>query len=355
MSAATELMLPAQEQALTPAAAYAPGAIDRLLQQIAQQARAHQPDLTTVAGRKAVASVAYRVARSKTALDDMGKRLVADWKQQASVVDAERRRLRDTLDALAAEVRQPLTEWEAEQARREAEIKERITAIRDMAFCEPDSAAIQTQIAAAQAVVISEEDFGAWAGQAALAKDGALTRLRDALAEAVRREAEEARIEAERVAEAARLEAERTAQAEREAQERAAREAAEAEARRQREAEAERLRAEAAARSEAERAERERQAETRRAAEIERMKVQAEEDAKRREVEAAERERRRIAAEEEAKRAEAARRAADQEHRRRINNEALAAIVATGVTDKQAKAIVLAIVSGEVPHVGIRY
>jgi hypothetical protein len=43
--------------------------------------------------------MAYKVARSKTALDDGGKKLVADLKQIPKKIDAERKRVRDPLDA----------------------------------------------------------------------------------------------------------------------------------------------------------------------------------------------------------------------------------------------------------------
>lgn len=78
-------------------------------------------DVSTEAGRKAIASLAYKVARSKTTLDDAGKALVADWKKQARVVDDLRVLARDFLDALKDSVRKPLTDWETEQARIEEE------------------------------------------------------------------------------------------------------------------------------------------------------------------------------------------------------------------------------------------
>ena len=39
---------------------------------------AHVPDLTTEKGRKAIASLAYKVARTKTAIDEAGKALNED-------------------------------------------------------------------------------------------------------------------------------------------------------------------------------------------------------------------------------------------------------------------------------------
>jgi len=46
---------------------------------------------------------------------------------------------------------------------------------------------------------------------------------------------------------------------------------------------------------------------------------------------------------------------ANKEHMRRINREALAGIVAVGISEEQGKALIKAIASGAVPHVSIAY
>lgn len=97
------------------------GTLDDLLQRIRTEAVSLVPNVNTVAGRKEIASVAYKVSRSKTAIDDAGKALVSDLKKQTGDIDAARKKARDTLDALRDEVRQPLTDWEAEQERIERE------------------------------------------------------------------------------------------------------------------------------------------------------------------------------------------------------------------------------------------
>lgn len=97
--------------------------LDELLLQIRAETASIVPDTSTDAGRKAIASTAYKVARSKTAIDDAGKELVAGWKRQAAEVDAGRKKARDYLDDLKIEVRAPLDAWEAEQARLEQEAR----------------------------------------------------------------------------------------------------------------------------------------------------------------------------------------------------------------------------------------
>jgi len=90
------------------------------LAQIRAEIDAFVPDVSTKKGRDAIASMAYKVAKSKTALDGLGKELVAELKQIPALIDAERKRMRDTLDAWRDEVRKPVDDWEAEQAAIEA-------------------------------------------------------------------------------------------------------------------------------------------------------------------------------------------------------------------------------------------
>ena len=52
---------------------------------------------------------------------------------------------------------------------------------------------------------------------------------------------------------------------------------------------------------------------------------------------------------------EASRRTADKAHRAKVNNEAMAGLVAAGLDDKAARAAVIAIARGAVPHVTISY
>ena len=68
---------------LTPATVFVPGGVEAIVSKLETEVRSIKTDISTDAGRKEIASIAYKVARSKTALDDMGKNLVADIKAQA--------------------------------------------------------------------------------------------------------------------------------------------------------------------------------------------------------------------------------------------------------------------------------
>ncbi len=333
--------------------------IDPILKRIEDEVRQHIPDVTTKKGRDAIASLAYRVARSKTILDEAGKALNEEARAQINAVDAERRKVRDRLDKLKDEAREPLDKWEAAEAERVDAIKARLGSLSSAMPHEESSQAYVAMIAKVEAAVI-DETWQEFLADAAKAKDATLSRLRSGLnavtdkerlaeenarlraeAEAraederLRREAEEAerkRIEAERA------EAEHQARIEREKQEAAERATREAEQRAR--VEAERIR-----REEEERVEAERRAAADREAELRRQI----EESKRREEEAAQRERDRIAEERKAEEAALAKRKADAAHRSRIQTEIAAALEAY----EGAGAMVLAdaIIGGSIPHV----
>lgn len=112
--------------------------LDPIIEKIEKEARSLVPDVSTKKGRDAIASMAHKVARSKTYIDNAGKDLVAELKALPKQIDESRRIVRERLDALKDEVRRPLTEWEAEQERIKAEEAAKIKADDDRKKFESD-------------------------------------------------------------------------------------------------------------------------------------------------------------------------------------------------------------------------
>ena len=326
------------------------GGLDPIIARIEAEVRSHVADVTTKRGRDAIASLAYKVARSKTTLDDAGKALTDEQRRQINVVDAARRSMRDRLDALKDEARKPLDAWEAAEKERVDMLKSRLQRLTGATPAEETPDAFAALIARIEATAI-DDTWQEFVADAAKAKDATLTRLRDA-ADLIRLRAEAAaRAEADRIA------AEQAAEAVRQ------RLAAEAEAARK--ADEERLAAERAAKIEQDKAE----AAARAASEAE---ARAKEEADRRAREAAEREaelqrqlaasmareeaaaqaeRDRIAEAERAAEGARAKRAADAAHRSRIQSaiaEALEAYMGMG-----AMGVADAIIGGAIPHVKV--
>lgn len=310
--------------------------LDPIIEAIEKEARCLVPDVSTKKGRDAIASMAHKVARSKTYIDNAGKDLVADLKALPKQIDESRRLVRERLDLLKDEVRRPLTEWEAEQERIAAEKAAEEERLRIEAEEKATLEALKKQF---------ESDH-----EMALLMNDAFDR--DAKAKA-----EEA--ERQRIAHEEELKRQAAEQAKREAEEKAAAELAAAQKREAdaiaAKAQAELLakqakeRAEQEAKDAAERAEREKQE----AIAAEQRKAQEAADKVRREAEA--KEAARLA---EAKRVadETAKREADVKHRKAVGTDIVNALTSqTNITREQAIEVLTALRDGLVPHTKIHY
>lgn len=107
------------------------GGLDAVLDGIEAKVRAIPLDPSTASGREEIRSVAYKVVRTKTTLDAEGKKLTEGWREATKKVNDERKRSLDRLDALAEEVRRPLTEFENKERVRVAAHE---TALADLSF-----------------------------------------------------------------------------------------------------------------------------------------------------------------------------------------------------------------------------
>lgn len=299
--------------------------LDPLIEAIEKEARSLVPDVTTKKGRDAIASMAHKVARSKTYIDNAGKDLVAELKALPKQIDESRRIVRERLDALKDEVRRPLTEWEAEQERIKAEEAMNALHVEALAMNEDFDRRLAARIESDHEMALLMND-------------------------AFDREQAEKKAEAERQRIAHEEEIKRIA---------AAAAAREVEQRAQREREEAAL-LEAALKAQAEQAERDRiaaeqkaEADKKAAVEAERRKAQEEADRIRRDAE--QREQARLA-DEKRKADEQARREADVKHRKAVGVEVVKALMAnTSLTRDQAIEVLTAVKDGRIPHTGISY
>ncbi|MFW1829143.1 hypothetical protein ACG9X3_19515, partial [Acinetobacter sp. ULE_I092] len=105
--------------------------IQAIVDQIKAQVSSIVPDVTTAKGRKEIASLAYKVAQSKSAIDAEGKKLKEQYTVVTNQIDADRKFARDELDAERDRIRQPLTDWENAEKDRVAKHENAIKEITD--------------------------------------------------------------------------------------------------------------------------------------------------------------------------------------------------------------------------------
>lgn len=338
---------------------YAPGAIRSILDSIKDAVKKTVTDPTTDKGRKEIASLAHKVAKTKVALDEAGKRLTEDARAQIDAVNAERRIVRDELDELRDEVRRPVTEYEerekARVARHQARLEEIDAFTVDLLFLSTvELAARHTEL---KALDISNLDE--FSGPAETRKNAALYVLAEAHREATEKDAAKAKAEAERI-QRERIERERReAKIAAEAAERAR---AEAEEKAKRQAEEEAARVAAEARKAEEAREAERKAEADRLAAAERQVKEAQERAAREIAEAAERQKREAEAAErarvaaiEADRIADEKRAANKKHREKIIAEVAKDVNELVISSCIGGDIAQAIADGKIRHVSIQF
>jgi septal ring factor EnvC (AmiA/AmiB activator) len=176
-------------------------------------------DLTLKKNRAAINSLGYKVTRSKTAIDEIGKKVAADLKELPKRVDATRKAIKEGLDALAAEIKQPVAAYEA-----------RIQAYQDrldwiwnrpltLTNANASSAEIEAELKKVNELPTSAEEWKEFHGQALNGIQETTSALAKMLGNKQKQEAE--------AAELARLRAEKEERESRDAAERQVREGAE--------------------------------------------------------------------------------------------------------------------------------
>jgi hypothetical protein len=291
-----------------------------ILEKIALHCRAVPRDVSTELGRKAVASLAFKISKTKTFIEDRRIELVGAEKKRLALIDAEGKRVRDTLDSLRDEIRKPLSEWET---REKARVEQREATILELARTDvmPTTAAVEARIEWLSRFEI--KDMEEFTDRAEAIRAQTITALRTMLVSLRQAEADREELERHRKAQAQR---------EQEARDREVAERARADAdKKAKEANERADRAEAAKKAAEEKA----RAESEAAVACERERV--------------ERERR-------AEAAEVAKREADRKHRAAIHSAALSALaVECGLSTGTAKKVVEAIAKGKIPNVKVVY
>lgn len=392
---------------------------EKLYSQVKEAVDRHVPDLTTKGGRDAIASTAYKVARTKTALVAQGKKLTEGWRDQTKKVNAACNAIEERLDKLRDDVRKPLTDWENAENARIDRHKENLDILLSFITVSPghSSVDLKAMLETVEGTVV-DASWDEFQDRGSFAKTDALAVLDQLIRVAEKREADAAELGRLRAAQAERdrADAERLELEAKEAQRRDYVKrliahikqcalgmidgkvypypilfheleqkividdyigdlAGDVEEARQEAlktlqagfaADQERVKAEqkdAETKAAAEAAERAEREAAERVANAERAAKEAQERADR-EISAAkaeterkaEAERLRIVAEQEAEAAEQRRRDADKAHRKLVNNNIVTELVeCSGITPEQAQAIVGHLVRGLVPNVTLKY
>lgn len=94
---------------------FAEGGAEKLLEPLRKKLKEFVPDVTTKKGRDEIKSFAAKYSKSKTLVDKLGKGLKDEYKVLIDPIDKERKIFRDACDEMRDEARKPLTDYEEEQ------------------------------------------------------------------------------------------------------------------------------------------------------------------------------------------------------------------------------------------------
>lgn len=317
----------------TPALMFSDNAVvDALFRQIEETIEKFDYDLSTGVGRKSVASLAYKISQTKTAVDAAGDALVEDARNLVTSINKQRKAFRDRLDTLRDKARKPLTDWEEAQAKHEAEARSLIDQIKAQAVIPlgETAASVRQRFMLLKGMELKPEALGEFYQIAKSAHETATAALSTGYARLVQEETDKAELKRLQEAEAARnAEANAAAAAQKLIDdEKAAEEKAEADRK---------AAADAAAAAAAQAAQAAIDEANARTAELEQQNAQREEEERRQEEERRTRE-------------------TDQAHRQQVQDTAVDAMMrASGCSKSGAVKIFLAVAAGSVPGMKVEF
>lgn len=348
---------------LTPAIFTEKKALDSVVEDIKKRVANFNADVKTNKGRDEIRSFAHKIAQSKTALDNLGKDCKEEWKKRVDLIDAERKRVKETMQDLQDSVRKPLTDWEEAEEKRIESLKARIADLNITINTTDSSEQLKTYLRDIQSIEI-DDTFAEFSELADSTKAETIRNLEAAIIASEKREADAAELELLRKEAAIRAQKDRDEAIRKEASEKAIRETEEKAKLEREAAERRELESKLAIENATKEAEKKIQAE-REAAERKELELKLEaEKAQREKLEAEQRAERAVETERNRVAAEVAKLAADQavrdanlKHRKGINISIREALLKLDckITTEQAEDIIKAIVSGNVPNTKITY
>jgi colicin import membrane protein len=166
-----------------------------LVERLEKYVLAQPRDMDTSKGRDEIRSLAAKVSRTKTGLDELGKEFTAALKKQTGAVDGQRKLIRDRLDVLRDTVRAPLTAFEEVEADRIANHEGALVrAAQAATFNSPTATLSQIDDRIAALENEFNRDWEDFADRAREAYDDSLNRLTAMRAAAVQAEADVAEL-----------------------------------------------------------------------------------------------------------------------------------------------------------------
>jgi hypothetical protein len=174
---------------------YENGSAEALIQRVTKEVEQMVFDVSTNKGRKECAAFAYKIAQAKTFADNKGKELKEESKKFCDRIDVERKKIRDSFDALKEKAREPLTKWEQRQERIVQDIKKIQQTIDEVKLRQLTSEQAMTVLEFVSTIKTTEENFDDNAEIAQSVKDKTIDDLKEYIAIKRKQEADAIELE----------------------------------------------------------------------------------------------------------------------------------------------------------------
>lgn len=169
-----------------------PKALALLYEHIDNKIMLQVPDLTTDKGRKAIASLAHTIARTKTAVEGAAKKMTEEYRRLTGEVNTKRNEVVAKLQEKQDLARRPLDEWEKAEDDRIQRVADDIAAFKANASVHAgeSSGEIAERLADVERQEIEQEVFQDRFDEAVAFKAQAIAILKDGHARALKQEAD---------------------------------------------------------------------------------------------------------------------------------------------------------------------
>lgn len=194
---------------IRPQDVFVEGGIDNIVKMVKSKADLGPIDISNENDREKVRSMAFKVAKTKNALENMGKEFVDQQKKYLKSIDIKRSLLWEQLDGLQKDIRKPLTDFENTEKNRIQEHQDGMESIRKLLYFENEPSVEEIESRIKFCHELEKRDFQEYNEQMRSIATGAQERLSEKLAQVIKAEEDAAELERLRAEKAQREEQKR--------------------------------------------------------------------------------------------------------------------------------------------------
>lgn len=180
---------------IRPQDVFVEGGIDNIVKMVKSKADLGPIDISNENDREKVRSMAFKVAKTKNALENMGKEFVDQQKKYLKSIDIKRSLLWEQLDGLQKDIRKPLTDFENTEKNRIQEHQDGMESIRKLLYFENEPSVEEIESRIKFCHELEKRDFQEYNEQMRSVATGAQERLSEKLAQVIKAEEDAAELE----------------------------------------------------------------------------------------------------------------------------------------------------------------